>query len=228
MYGALKVVSVQSSTAKSLLFSLFLAYTGSMLAGDPLQSTRSLLVFLLAAVLAFLIPFGELSAAPNDRLSLTVYKSRREMYLYRGNEIVKIYRVFLGSSPVGHKLERGDNRTPEGHYRVVDKKISENFHRFIGIDYPNAHDAELAFRQGRITSTQKSRIKHAVLEGVRPPANTLLGGHLGIHGIGTDEKFKLELIGDMDWTNGCIAVTNTDIRELYERIPIGTAVRIHK
>lgn len=199
-----------------------------MLADTPLESMRSLLTSLLVAVLVLLVPFGEFSAAPDDRLSLTVYKSRREMHLYRGQEIVGVYRVFLGSSPVGHKLTRGDNKTPEGHYRVVDKKASENFHRFIGIDYPNAHDAELAFRQGRITSAQKNRIKRAVLEGIRPPANTILGGHLGIHGVGTDEKFKLGLIGDMDWTNGCIAVTNAEIRELYEQLPIGTLVRIHK
>lgn len=199
-----------------------------MLADTPFESMRSLLISLLTAVLLFLVPFGDLSAASDRQLSLTVYKSRREMHLYRGKEIVRIYRVFLGSSPVGHKLNRGDNRTPEGHYRIVDKKVSENFHRFIGIDYPNAHDAELAFRQGRITSTEKNRIKRAVLEGIRPPADTILGGHLGIHGIGTDENFKLGLIGDMDWTNGCIAVTNAEIRELYEQLPLGTLVRIHK
>ena len=139
-----------------------------------------------------------------------------------------MFSVFLGSSPSGHKFKRGDNKTPEGHYRIVDKNVSDKFHRFIGIDYPNAHDAELAFRQGRITARQKARIKQAVYQGIRPPADTLLGGHLGIHGIGEDEEFKLKLIEDMDWTNGCIAVTNAEIRQLYQTLPIGTAVRIHK
>lgn len=150
------------------------------------------------------------------------------MYLYQGKQIVKVFHVFLGSSPLGHKFRRGDNKTPEGNYHIVDKQVSENFYRFIGIDYPNAHDAELAFQQGKITAAQKTRIKRAVLAGVRPPADTLLGGHLGIHGVGNDEKFKLKLIGDMDWTNGCIAVTNKEIRELYQELPIGTLVRIRK
>lgn len=167
-------------------------------------------------------------ATSDSHLSLIIYKSRHEMRLYRGDKVVKVYRIFLGSNPIGHKLQQGDNKTPEGTYHVVDKQVSEKFHRFIGIDYPNAHDAELAFRQGRIASRDKSRIKHAVLQGIRPPADTILGGHLGIHGIGTDEKFKLRLIEDMDWTNGCIAVTNAEIRELYEKLPLGTVVRIHK
>ena len=63
---------------------------------------------------------------------------------------------------------------------------------------------------------------------VRPPADTALGGHLGIHGIGNDEQFKLRLIEDMDWTNSCVAVTNKEIRELYKKVPVGTLVRIRK
>ena len=189
-------------------------------------------VFLLAPLfLAVLTRAGgaqDLLSIRDNRLSLTIYKSQHTMYLYRGNEIVNVFHVFLGSSPVGHKVRRGDNKTPEGNYHVVDKKISENFYRFIGIDYPNAHDAELAFQQGKITATERARIKRAVLEGIRPPANTILGGHLGIHGVGSDEKFKLELIGNMDWTNGCIAVTNREIRMLYQELPVGTLVRIRK
>jgi len=185
-------------------------------------------VLLLIALSMSGVPNGGVFATPDNRISLTIYKSRREMHLQRGKHTVRVFRVFLGSSPLGHKLRQGDNKTPEGNYRVVDKKISDKFHRFIGINYPNAHDAELAFRQGRITAWEKARIKRAVYEGVRPPAETVLGGHLGIHGIGDDERFKLKLIEDMDWTNGCIAVTNAEIRELYRQLPIGTLVRIRK
>jgi len=183
---------------------------------------------MLMAALTDAAPAEDAYVPVDDRISLTIHKSRHEMHLYRGKDLVKIYRVFLGSSPVGHKLSRGDNKTPEGNYRVVEKKDSDKFHRFIAIDYPNAHDAELAFRQGRITARQKARIRRAIDQGNRPPADTVLGGHLGIHGIGSDEEFKLKLIEDMDWTNGCISVTNNEIHELYREVPIGALVRIRK
>jgi murein L,D-transpeptidase YafK len=186
------------------------------------------LIPLLLAVTTAIGTAGELFSTPDNRLSLTIYKSQHEMYLYRGDQVVKVFHVFLGSSPVGHKFRRGDNKTPEGNYHVVDKRVSENFYRFISIDYPNAHDAELAFRQGTITEAQKTRIQRAVFQGIPPPADTALGGQVGIHGIGSDEKFKLKLIGNMDWTDGCIAVTNGEIRLLYQELPIGTLVRIRK
>jgi len=187
-----------------------------------------LVVLLLVAALAGSAFAGQVNVPASDRISLTIYKSRHEMHLLRGAETIKVYRIFLGSAPSGHKLRRGDNRTPEGNYRVVDKNVSDKFHRFIGIDYPNAHDATLAFRQGKITASQKASIRRAVDSGVRPPAQTILGGHLGIHGIGRDEQLKLRLIEDMDWTNGCIAVTNKEIRELFENVPVGAQVRIRR
>lgn len=199
-----------------------------MLAGISDRTTALFYVPLLVAGLTGAALAKDASVPADDRISLTIRKSRHEMYLYRGKHLVKTYRIFLGSSPVGHKLRRGDNKTPEGDYRVVEKKDSDKFHRFIAINYPNAHDAELAFRQGRITARQKARIRRALDQGNRPPANTVLGGHLGIHGIGRDEEFKLKLIEEMDWTNGCISVTNNEILELYLEVPIGARVRIRK
>jgi murein L,D-transpeptidase YafK len=192
------------------------------------RSTALLFISILMAALTGAALAEDTSLPAADRISLTIYKSRHEMHLYRGKDLIKIYRIFLGSSPVGHKVWRGDNKTPEGNYRVVEKRDSDKFYRFIAIDYPNAHDAELAFRQGKITARQKARIRRAIDQGTRPPADTVLGGHLGIHGIGRDEEFKLKLIEDMDWTNGCISVTNNEIHELYREVPMGAVVRIRK
>ena len=173
---------------------------------------------------------GQQPATPAsyNEISITVLKTAHQLWLYKGKEPIKVYRVFLGSSPEGHKRTRGDNRTPEGNYRVIEKNPDSKFHRFITIDYPNVRDADLAYNEGRLSASQWVDILYASTKGVKPPWNTSLGGFLGIHGIGDDEKFKLELIGDMDWTNGCIALTNRDVEELFRRVPVGTLVRIRR
>jgi len=162
------------------------------------------------------------------QISITIFKGRRELWLFRGENLLKAYRIHLGSSPQEEKRERGDNKTPEGDYQVVEKKKKSPFHRFIGINYPNLKDAERAFEQGRISADEWVEILYATHTRSKPPWDTALGGSIGIHGIGTNEKFKKRLIGDMDWTNGCIAVTNREIEELFRIVPLGTTVRIRK
>ena len=164
---------------------------------------------------------------PGGDLSITVFKERQELWLYRGATLAKIYQVFLGSRP-GNKRKRGDNRTPEGDYRVVEKKTSDKFHRFLGLDYPNLDDANRAYGEGRLTPDQWVEILHANTKGIKPPWNTPLGGFVGIHGIGEDERRKLRAIGDWNWTNGCVALRNRDVEELFQRVPLGTVVRIRK
>lgn len=163
----------------------------------------------------------------SGELSITVYKNRRELWLFRGETLIKVYPVFLGSRP-GDKRKRGDNRTPEGDYRVVEKKNSDKFHRFLGIDYPNLKDANRAYNEGKLTAGQWVEILHAYTKGLKPPWNTPLGGFVGIHGIGDNERFKLRLVGNWDWTNGCVALRNRDVEELFRRVPLGTVVRIRK
>jgi len=157
-----------------------------------------------------------------------IFKARHELWLFRGDKSTKVYRVFLGSSPEGDKRERGDYKTPQGDYRVVEKKNNSKFHRFIAINYPNLKDADRAYEEGRITAAQWVEILRAAETGSKPPWDTSLGGFIGIHGIGDDEEFKLRLIEDMDWTNGCIALTNRDVDELFRLLPIGTTVRIRE
>jgi murein L,D-transpeptidase YafK len=174
---------------------------------------------LLVALAAPALAQGESRRSPRKEVSITILKRARQLWLYRDHQPVKVYRVFLGSSPTGDKTERGDNRTPEGDYRIVEKRQDSKFHRFITIDYPNLDDANRAYEEGRLTANAK---------GIKPPWDTPLGGFLGIHGIGDNEKFKLRLIDDWDWTNGCVALKNRDVEELFRLVPVGTAVRIRK
>lgn len=186
-----------------------------------------LLVLLLA------IPFPAHSndgarETPGQAVSITIFKKAHQLWLYKGKKPVKIYRIFLGSSPKGDKTKQGDNRTPEGNYRIVEKRADSKFHRFITFDYPNLKDADRAYEAGRLTASQWVEILYASSKGIKPPWNTPLGGFLGIHGIGENEKFKLKLIEDMDWTNGCIALTNQDVEEIFRKVPIGSILRIRK
>jgi murein L,D-transpeptidase YafK len=124
--------------------------------------------------------------------SIYVVKSRREMYVFNGDSLLKIYRISLGDTPVGHKHFQGDERTPEGLYRIFDRNPNSICHKNLGISYPNDADRAYARSCGKPT-----------------------GGDIKIHGlpngqghIGKDHIYS-------DWTNGCIGVTDEEVDELY-------------
>lgn len=120
-----------------------------------------------------------------------------------GKEILKTYKVALGGEPVGAKDRQGDHKTPEGDYAVDRKNPNSTFHKALHLSYPNAADRERAQKLG-----------------VHP------GGDVEIHGLGA----KLGWVGSAhtlhDWTDGCIAVTNEEIDEIYPLVEAGTPVEI--
>jgi murein L,D-transpeptidase YafK len=128
---------------------------------------------------------------------IVVNKSRREMLLLRGQSILRSYRIALGREPVGHKEREGDGRTPEGDYRVELKNPRSRYHLSLRISYPNERD----------------RARAAEL-GVDP------GGDIMIHGLKDGE------MRDGDWTQGCIAVTDAEMNEIWSLVSEGTPVRI--
>jgi murein L,D-transpeptidase YafK len=129
----------------------------------------------------------------------------------------------IGREPRGHKLGAGDDRTPEGRYRVSGRPRPSRFHLFIPIDYPSADDAHLALEEGRISPREHARILYAATFGLVPPGDTALGGGLGLHGEGA--RWQGES-ARLDWTNGCIALTDSEIEFLARRIEVGTEVVI--
>lgn len=135
---------------------------------------------------------------------LVVYKSQRTLLAYADAELVKIYSISLGRSPEGDKEYEGDNRTPEGVYTINDKNAYSAYHKNLGISYPNATD-----------------IAHARKLGKSP------GGAIKIHGL----RNGIGAIGKLhrwaNWTQGCIAVTDEEIDELYRAVAIGTPIEIH-
>ena len=122
----------------------------------------------------------------------------------------------------GPKRVAGDERMPEGDYRFIGPPRKSRFYGFIPIDYPSRADADRAFAEGRITKEEHAAIGHSHRLGRLPPQNTPLGGALGIHGEGPRWRGDLAL----NWTYGCIAVTDLAIAQLAKLVRPGTPLHI--
>lgn len=134
---------------------------------------------------------------------IVIVKSTRTMTLYRGRSVLKTYKVALSRDPVGPKTREGDHKVPEGDY-VVDEKIAHSqFYRALHLSYPNAQDRARARRLG-----------------VNP------GGDVEIHGLPPGYAWIGRGQHMIDWTDGCIAVTDAEIDEIWQLVPVGTRVEI--
>jgi len=153
---------------------------------------------------------------PLTKPKVVVKKGRRELLLYSNAKLVRTYRVGLGLSPVGDKVRAGDRRTPEGDFYVFTKNDKSAFYLSLGLSYPNAPHAERGLRDGLINRSQYETIMRALKARKTPPQNTRLGGDIYIHGHGSSS----------DWTWGCVALENEDIRELFDAVNVGTPVTI--
>lgn len=149
---------------------------------------------------------------------LRVLKSARRLELWGEAGLVKAYAVSLGAAPAGDKEREGDGRTPEGRFYVCTRKADSKFHRFLGLSYPDAADAERGLREGLIDEVQRAAILEAQRAGARPPWDTALGGMIGVHGTRPG--------AEGDWTQGCIALADADMDELWEACPLGARVEV--
>jgi hypothetical protein len=179
---------------------------------------------------------------------LLVNKSQRRLELWVRRRMVKAYRVQLGWNPHGPKIRQGDLKTPEGTYFIC-ARLPSTYHMALWISYPNLEDARRGLESGLITGKEYEAIAAALEKGACPPQDTKLGGDLLVHGQlpedtaefaraqrARPETLRPELrIGDADpatvsefedWTDGCVALFNPDIRELYEFVPDGAPVTI--
>lgn len=134
---------------------------------------------------------------------LFLEKGKRKLSAFSGDDIVRVYLVALGAKPEGHKEIEGDMKTPEGQYTINDKNPQSAYHLNLGISYPNEKD-----------------VAHAKKLGKKP------GGDIKIHGLASEYADIGHAHRYSDWTHGCIAVTNPEIEELFERTPLGTPIEI--
>ncbi|MBN9417211.1 MAG: L,D-transpeptidase [Candidatus Eremiobacteraeota bacterium] len=138
-----------------------------------------------------------------------IYKSSRELR-YGDKKI----RIGLGNHPDGQKLEEGDGKTPEGSYQVCSKEEGTHFGLWIGLDYPSRQDAWAGRLHNQISWLELTRWNWFWRS--EPPQTTRLGGQVGIHGGGSRRN----------WTLGCVALDDTDIKELFQLLPVGAWVEI--
>ena len=151
-----------------------------------------------------------------NKARIIIHKKRRKLELFDGKTLVKTYEIVLGKTPVGDKEIEGDGKTPEGEFYVFTKNDKSKFHLSLGLSYPNLEDAERGLSAGLITKAEYDAIAEAIAKKKMPPQTTKLGGEIYIHGGGTDG----------DWTQGCVALADDDIKKLFDSIPVGTPVRI--
>ena len=147
---------------------------------------------------------------------IVVKKAQRQLLLFSAGKLLRTYRIGLGLSPSGDKVRAGDRRTPEGEFYIFSKNDRSAFYLSLGLSYPNPAHAERGLRDGLITRAQYDAITRALRAKKTPLQNTRLGGDIYIHGHGAQS----------DWTWGCVALANEDIRELFDAVSVGTPVTI--
>ena len=155
-------------------------------------------------------------ALPLVNPSIVVTKSKRILRLHSAGKVVKEYRVALGLSPIEDKVKAGDRRTPEGDFYICQKNSHSKFYLSLELSYPNKRHADRGLHDGLITRAQYNQIVSALERKRVPLQNTHLGGELFIHGNGSRS----------DWTWGCVALDDKDVRELFDAVPVGTPVTI--
>jgi murein L,D-transpeptidase YafK len=154
---------------------------------------------------------------PLENPRIVVWKAARKLELFSGDKLLRTYKAGLGFSPVADKAREGDGATPEGEFYVFVKNNRSAYYLSLGISYPNAEDADRGLRDGLINRAQHRAITEAIRKKTAPPQYTKLGGLIYIHGNGARS----------DWTWGCVALENEDMKELFDAATVGTPVTIH-
>lgn len=136
--------------------------------------------------------------------TIIVDKSARRMSLLRNERVIKTYDISLGSDPLGHKQQEGDGRTPEGAYAIDFKNARSRYHLALRMSYPDNKDRDGAKARGV------------------PPGSDIM-----IHGLPNGLGFLRKLHLMRDWTDGCVAVTNSEVAEIWSLVDVGTTIQIN-
>jgi murein L,D-transpeptidase YafK len=160
--------------------------------------------FVIALAAGIPASAGPPLVAKAERATLVlVEKADRRLSLYRDDQLIKTYAVALGGNPIGTKERQGDSRTPEGRYTIDLRNDASRFHLSLRISYPDAADRT-----------------RAAAAGVSP------GGDIFVHGLPNGYDWLGAAHRARDWTDGCIAVTNAEIEEIWSLVAIGTPIEI--
>ena len=160
---------------------------------------RLFIIWMLQGLLFFTVPAYAIEKAD----SVMVYKSQRTLHLMKDGQVIAAFPVVFGADPVGHKQKMGDEKTPEGRYVLDYKNSNSAFYKSIHISYPNAKDRRQAKRLG-----------------VNP------GGDIMIHGQSNGYGWASPIARFFNWTDGCIALNDLDMQQVWESVDSGTKIEI--
>lgn len=168
-----------------------------------LKLTLGVLLLTVALVISYyFIPDPKLPTGSKvDKI--LVEKNKRKMHVYSEGKKLKSYTISLGFRPKGKKHFEGDGKTPEGKYFIVSKNTRSIAHKSFGISYPNAADKKYAAQRGKSA-----------------------GGHIMIHGMMNGLGYWGKFHRFIDWTGGCIAVTNSEMDDLFQHVEVGCEIKI--
>ena len=190
------------------------------------RNTASFLHLLLALFLSLQVVSVSSSAADAtaDEVWLLVDTENLTISVMRGKALLYKYdNIAIGSNGPSLARRVSDQTTPLGEFRISGINPRSRFHLFMAIDYPTMEHARSALADGRISPDEYMAVSNAWLGGEPPPQDTRLGGYLGIHGVGDGNT---GIHGLVNWTDGCIAVTNEQMDELASWVGVGTRVSI--
>ena len=148
---------------------------------------------------------------PSGSVSIIVDKSDYELSVYDAKGWYATYPVVFGNNSLDDKKIAGDKNTPEGSFRIVNKRVHDKWDRFLGLDYPT-QESWFKFKKRK----ERGEI----------PGDASIGGGIGIHGTWPHEDFVVDKY--KNWTLGCISMKCSDVEELYSFTPVGTRVTIRK
>jgi lipoprotein-anchoring transpeptidase ErfK/SrfK len=148
---------------------------------------------------------------PLGSVSIIIDKSDYELSVYDSKGWYATYPVVFGNNSLDDKRVEGDKNTPEGSFRILNKRVHDKWNRYLGLDYPTKESWDKFNRR-----KQRGEI----------PSNASIGGGIGIHGTWPHEDFVVDKY--KNWTLGCISMKCGDVKELYNFTPIGTKVTIRK
>ncbi|MBV9241270.1 MAG: tRNA (adenosine(37)-N6)-threonylcarbamoyltransferase complex ATPase subunit type 1 TsaE [Acidobacteria bacterium] len=158
----------------------------------------------------------KISISTSSDHRVEIRKGDRRLDLYRGDVLVGSYDAALGFAPEGQKRREGDGKTPEGEFFIFAKNPKSRHYLSLAISYPDMTAVDAGLENGVIDENTRNQIVYDLNERQWIPQETPLGGRIYIHGGGTAS----------DWTDGCIALQDNEMQEVYDAVGVGTRVRI--
>ncbi len=179
----------------------------------------------LGLLMIIVLSVGQVQARGNEEAWIMVDTQSQAISVMQGKQVVKVFGgISVGYGGTADMRFQGDGRTPKGTFQIGWINPNSKFHLFFGLDYPNLDYAWRAFQDGKIDFDTFLDIRQALSQGQTPPQDTPLGGYIGIHGLGNKDP---KMHKTLNWTEGCVALTDEQVDQLARWVDIGTRVVIY-